>query len=89
MRLFQFHNTHTPNMKFTTYIGCKEKCKHENYFIHTKVCKETTNRIGRVFIFAIFCRFNKQKMLVNNKNINVKEKKYKCKQKTSYKIIQT
>ena len=53
-------------MKFNTCIGCKEKRKHENYFIHTKVCKETTNRIDRIFVFAIFCRFNKQNKLVNN-----------------------
>ena len=45
-----------------------KKCKHKNYFIHTKVRKETTSQIGKVFFFAILCRFNKQKMLVNNKN---------------------
>ena len=66
MRLFQFRNIHTLNMKFTTYIGCKEKYKHENYFIHTKVCKETTNQIGGIFFFVIFYRFNKQEELVSN-----------------------
>ena len=44
-----------------------------------------TNQICRTFFFAIFCRFNKPKMLVNNKNINVKENMYKL--KISYKII--
>ena len=59
----------------------------KNCLVHTKTRKETTNWICRIFFFAIFCRFNKPKMLVNNKNINVKENMYKP--KTIYKIIQT
>ena len=47
-------------------MDVKKKYKHENYFIHTKMRKETINRIGKTFFFAIFCRFNKQNKLVNN-----------------------
>ena len=46
--------------------GCKEKRKHKKYFSHTKMRKETTNRIGRTFFFAIFCWFNKQDELMDN-----------------------
>ena len=46
--------------------GCK-KHKHEDYSFHTKIRKETTNQIGRTFFFAIFCEFNKQNKLVDNK----------------------
>ena len=52
-------------MEFNACIGCKEKCKHENYFLHTKVCKEATNRNDRVS-FLLFSVDNKQKELVNN-----------------------
>ena len=47
--------------------GCKEKRKHKNYFIHTKDIKR--QQVGSVefSFFAIFCKFNKQKKLVNNK----------------------
>ena len=57
-------------------------------FIPKYVKRQRIELVG-FFFFAIFCRFNKQKMLVNNKNINVKEKKYIYKPKTSYKMIQT
>ena len=48
--------------------GCK-KHKHEDYSIHTKKHKETTNRIGKTFFFAIFCGFNKQNKLVKQINM--------------------
>ena len=51
-------------MKFNTCMDVKNK--HENYFMHTKIRKETTNRVGRTFFFVISCYFNKQNELVNN-----------------------
>ena len=67
MRLFQFHNIHTQNMKFTTYIECKEKCKHENYFIHTKIRKNNELSLYRTFFFLLFSvDSSKQNKLVNN-----------------------
>ena len=51
--LLLIHITYTQDIKFNTCMDV-EKHKHENYSIHTKIRKETTNRIGRTFFFCYF-----------------------------------
>ena len=47
--------THTQNMKFNTCMDAKKKKhKHENYSMHTKIRKETTNQVGETFFFCYF-----------------------------------
>ena len=64
--------TYNQDMEFNTCMD--EKPKHENCHIHTKRRKETISWICRTFFLLFFRGFNKQNMLVNNKNINVRKR---------------
>ena len=63
MRLFQFHNIHTQNMKFN--ICMDEKHKHEDLLYLYQNTK--TNKLTRSNFCIFFANFNKQDMLANNK----------------------
>ena len=54
--------------------GCKKSINTKIIPFIPKYVKRQQIELVGFFFFAIFCRFNKQKMLVNNKNINVKKK---------------
>ena len=54
--------------------GCKKSINTKIIPFIPKYVKRQQIELVGFFFFAIFCRFNKQKMLVNNKNINVKRK---------------
>ena len=51
-------------------------------FIPKYVKRQQIESVG-FFFFAIFCRFNKQKILVKNENINVKKERLIYKRKNT------